>query len=151
MEAPSEALELLLAEAIAIAGGLRGVVAGAVGLDGQDELAGLVGVLGGEVQAVAANAVLADERYAGALERIAHIELERVELGCLGRRRATAPRGGTAASGYTRRPGVPPNGRRVLIVRALGANACTPSDETAAERAVPPRPQSATFCEELGP
>ena len=81
MEAPAEPLELLLAEAVAVAGGLGGVVAGAVGFDGEDEPAGLVGVLGGEVDAVAPDAVLADERDAGLLERVADVELERVELG----------------------------------------------------------------------
>ena len=45
MEAPAESFELLLAEAVAVAGGCGGVVAGAVALDGQDEAAGLVGCL----------------------------------------------------------------------------------------------------------
>ena len=41
-------------------------------------------MLGGEVQAVAPDAVLADQRDAGLLQRVADVELERVELGCLG-------------------------------------------------------------------
>src|SRR4051812_18066005 len=84
MEAPAKPLELLLAKSIAVARGLRGVVAGSVGFDRQDESPGLVGVFGREVQAVAPDAVLADERYARLLQRVADVELERVELGCLG-------------------------------------------------------------------
>ena len=39
VEAPAESLELLLAEPVAVAGGWRGVVGGAVAFDRQDELA----------------------------------------------------------------------------------------------------------------
>ena len=80
MEAPAEAFELLLPQAVAVACRRLGVVAGAVALDREDEAAGLVAVGGDEVDAVAADSVLGDDGDAGGEEAVADVDLEGVEL-----------------------------------------------------------------------
>ena len=79
MEAPALAFEHLLAEAVTVAGGGRGVIAGAVGLDRQHHAPRLVGVRAGEVDAVAGNAELGCDRDPATFESILDRELERIE------------------------------------------------------------------------
>jgi hypothetical protein len=69
---------LVLAEPVA--GGWRGVVAGAVAFDRQHHAAGFGGVAGGEVDSVAGCSVLGEQGDPGAGEGVADRDLERVEL-----------------------------------------------------------------------
>jgi hypothetical protein len=64
VEAPAQAFEVLLAEAVAVADAAGVTVGGAVSLDGQDHPGGIGRVSDREVDAVAADAVLRDDRDA---------------------------------------------------------------------------------------
>ena len=96
MEAPAEALELVLPEPVAVPGRRARVVAGAVALDRQHELAGTLRVLRREVDPVAGRAELRDERDPCPLEVVADLNLEGVERGMLSR---AVPEVGAAALG----------------------------------------------------
>ena len=105
MEAPAEPLELFLAEPVAVAGALGGVVGGAVAFDREDVAAGLVGVLDGEVDPVAGGPVLGGRGSARCLrERVADVDLERVQRGLVEdlvaevRRRPIRRTGGTGGA-----------------------------------------------------
>src|SRR6266508_4597597 len=78
-ERPAQALQVVLAEAVAVAGGGSGVVAGAVALDREHEAPWRGRVPSGEVDPVAGAAVLGDQRDPSRLEPVAHVGLERVE------------------------------------------------------------------------
>ena len=80
MEAPALVLQHLLAQAVAVAGRGRGVVAGPVGLDGEHLAPGLVGVGAGEIDAVAGDAVLGREGDAATLQPVRDGQLEGVHL-----------------------------------------------------------------------
>ena len=79
METPALAFEHLLSEAVTVAGGGRGMVAGPVGLDRQHHPPGLVRVRAGEVYAVTGNAELGSDWDAATLEAILDREFERIE------------------------------------------------------------------------
>ena len=79
VEAPAEAFEVFLAETVAVARGLGGVVLRAVGFDGEDGASRFVGVHCGEVDAVAGDAVLRLEVEAALFEAGFDVDLERVK------------------------------------------------------------------------
>jgi hypothetical protein len=85
MEAPAEPFELLLAKAVSVARRRCRVVARPVALDREHEPATLCRMLGDEVDPVAGGAELRDERDADASERVADVDLERVECRLLER------------------------------------------------------------------
>ena len=70
MKAPAESLELLLAKAVAIAGGLGRVVTCAVAFDRQDVPARLLWVHRDKVNSVARHPELADHLHAAARQLV---------------------------------------------------------------------------------
>ena len=86
MELPPKTFKMILAEAVAITGSGRRVVAGTVTFDRQNHPPGLLRMLGNIVNEVARAAVLGDDFDAGGLQTIADIDLERVERRLVERR-----------------------------------------------------------------
>jgi hypothetical protein len=93
VDPPAESFQVLLAQPVAVANAAGVAVPGAVGLDGEDHLRRVVGVGGGEVDPVAADAVLRHERDAKRRQPGRHVRLE----GRLG--------GGSRAGSRHRHPG----------------------------------------------
>ena len=78
MEPPPKALEMILTQAIAIAGSRRRVVAGAIAFDRQNHPPGLPWMLGDKVDEETGADVLCDDIDAGGLQDVSDIDLERV-------------------------------------------------------------------------
>ena len=93
MERPASGLQLLLPEAVALAGGMPGVVPRAVGLYRKDHSPGLVGVGAGEIYPIAGHAVLGRHRDSALLQAMQHIQLESVERDVAQRRSQLRPAG----------------------------------------------------------
>jgi hypothetical protein len=79
MEAPALVFQNLLPETIAIAGGMGGVIASSVSLNGQDHAPRLVGVGASKVDAKPRYSVLWCYRDSFLCESVPYVQLERVE------------------------------------------------------------------------
>ena len=79
VEAPTFTLQHLLPKAVAVAGRVRGVIAGAIGLDSEHHPSGLVRMRTGEVDAITGDAVLGRNRDTAAVKSILDRKFEWVE------------------------------------------------------------------------
>src|SRR5664280_2209850 len=83
VKAPAESFELLLAESVSISRRRARVIARTIAFDREHVSTGLSRMLSREVDPVRRRAELRDDRDTGGDEPIAHLDLERVELGML--------------------------------------------------------------------
>ena len=79
MKAPTLALQHLLPQAVAVASGRGGVIAGTVGFDSEYHPSGLVRMRACEIYAIAGDPILGSNRYSASLKPILDGEFKWIE------------------------------------------------------------------------